>query len=281
MRCIHRILVAVKDPTALSLPAVAKATQLARALGADLELFHAIDEAVYVDMMGSSEARALQTQREERAACLQRLERIAARLRLHTKCVTVWADWDYPGYEAIIRRAQTTGADLIVAECHLGSHLAAGLRRLPDWELVRLSPVPVLLVRGPRPYHRPTILTAAVDPSHASGQWAQLDGDLLDMGTLLMKALRGKLHAVHACAHLVGGSPGEGVGELARRLHAGIVVAGSAARAGPRHLSAGNTSERLLNSLPCDLLVVKAAEFSESVPAGNHGPRMVTVLPWC
>jgi universal stress protein E len=322
MWSIHRILVAVKDPTALSLPAVAKATQLARAFDAHLELFHAIDSPVYVNMIDEGD-RALRTQVEERTEDLQRLERIASRLRLHTKNVTVSADWDDPAYEAIIRRAEATGADLIVAECHAGSHLASGVRRLSDYELVRSSPVPVLLVRLPRPYHRPTILTA-VDPSRAFAKPAELDADLLSVGTLLTKALRGRLHAAHVCVpttasdlarvtaaglpvpethafdakrrfhrllkdadiqplrrHLLGGNPRECIPRLAQRLGADIVVAGAVSRAGLQRLLIGNTSERLLNSLACDLLVVKPAQFVNRVPTECHGPRMVTVLPSC
>jgi universal stress protein E len=322
MWSIDRILVAVKDPTAPSLPAVAKATQLARAFDADLELFHAIDTPVYGDIMGD-EDRALRAQREEQAQDLQRLERIASRLRLHTKKVTVAADWDDPAYEAIIRRSEAIGADLIVAECHAGSHMASGLRRLPDYELVRLSPVPVLLVRLPRPYHRPTVLTA-VDPSRAFAKPAELDIDLLNLGTVLTKALRGKLHAAHVYVpttvgdlarataaglpvpetsafdakkrfnrllngadieplhrHLLGGNPRDCIPRLAQRLRADIVVAGAVSRAGLQRLLIGNTSERLLNSLPCDLLVVKPAEFVNRVPSGRHGPRIVTVSPSC
>jgi hypothetical protein len=42
-------LIAVKDPTAKSLPAVDKGAQLARALGAHVELFHAISTPLYID----------------------------------------------------------------------------------------------------------------------------------------------------------------------------------------------------------------------------------------
>jgi hypothetical protein len=44
MRPIRRILVAVKDPEARALPAIRKAAQLARACGAQLELFHALSK---------------------------------------------------------------------------------------------------------------------------------------------------------------------------------------------------------------------------------------------
>jgi hypothetical protein len=42
MRNIRRILVAVKDPKSKSLSAMVKAAQLARAWGAELELFHGV-----------------------------------------------------------------------------------------------------------------------------------------------------------------------------------------------------------------------------------------------
>ncbi|MBV8495463.1 MAG: universal stress protein [Gammaproteobacteria bacterium] len=197
MRDIRRILVAVKDPSPRSLPAVAKAAQLAVAVGAHLELFHAIDTSVYADTLGMSQERLGALQREERAQYLQRLERIAARVRLHGAEVSVRAEWDYPGYEAVIREAGRFGADLIVAERHPRRHIAPGLLGLADWELLRLSPMPVLLVKRARPYHRPVIL-AAVDPTHAFAKPARLDDEILAAGERFGAALRGRLHVMHA-----------------------------------------------------------------------------------
>ena len=51
MRPIRRILVAVKDPSSRSLPALRKAAQLARATGAELELFHGIADVIYIDAL--------------------------------------------------------------------------------------------------------------------------------------------------------------------------------------------------------------------------------------
>jgi universal stress protein E len=197
MGTIGRILVAVKDPAARSLPAVTKATQLACAFGAELELFHAIDSCVYADAMGVSDAHLQELEGDQRAQYQQRLGRIAARARLHGPSVSATAEWDFPVYEAIIREAVRVGADLIVAERHAGRHIAAGLLGLADWELLRLSPLPVLLVKRPRPYHRPLVL-AAVDPTHAFAKPAKLDGEILALGEMFSQALRGKLHAVHA-----------------------------------------------------------------------------------
>ena len=52
MRTVRRILVAVKEPMAKPLPAVDKAAQLARAFGADIELFHAISSPRYLGLDG-------------------------------------------------------------------------------------------------------------------------------------------------------------------------------------------------------------------------------------
>jgi universal stress protein E len=311
MRAIRRILVAVKDPGARSLPAVNKGIQLARALDAELELFHAIDSPYYTDMMGVTAERVQRMECDERSEYLQRLERIAARARLHTRRVSVAVECDYPAYEAIVRRSLKIGANLIVAECHAGRRVAQGLLRLSDWELLRLSPVPVLLVKRARPYHRPTIVMA-LDPGHAFAKPARLDAEIVQAGSAVSAGLRGRLHAVHAYPaptaarvqgaaaasaragldqalgstdigptrrHLLPGDPTAVVRDAAQRLSADIVVAGAVSRSGLKRAFIGNTAERLLDCLPCDLLVVKPVEFPSSVPRTARGPRLVAVEP--
>lgn len=305
MHPIRRILVAVKDPSAERLPAVSKAIQLARALGAELELFHAIASPVYVDMLALTESRPEEVERDELTQYRQRLERIAARARLHTASVSVAAAWDYPVYEAIVRRAAEIGADLVVAEQHPGRHHAAGVLSLADWELLRLCPVPVLLVKRSRPYHAPTVLTA-VDPDHAGGKTAQLDEAILAAGALVAGGLRGELHVVHACPpgpgaegvpaaldttlfarglrlgdvppehrHLLAGDPRDVIPQIARDVGADIVVAGALSRSGLKRLLIGNTAERLLDELSCDLLIVKPAEFACPVPSSARGVHLI------
>jgi len=307
---VRRILAAVKDPGARSLPAVNKAVQLARALGAELELFHAIDSPYYTDMLGVNTPRTQRMECDESHEYLQRLERIAARARLHGARVSVAVECDYPAYEAIVRRSLRTGADLIVAECHAGRRIAPGLLRLSDWELLRLSPVPVLLVKRTRPYHRPAILMA-LDPSHAFAKPARLDEQIVQAGIAVANGLSGRLHVVHAYPaatgrlqktsaagaragldqalrssevpasrrHLIAGDPATAVRDVARDLGAEIVVAGAVSRSGIKRVFIGNTAESLLDSLPCDLLVVKPAGFSCPVPRAVRGARLVAVEP--
>lgn len=196
MPTIRRILVAIKNPYARSFPALEKATQLARALNARLELFHAIAAPVYVDLELVDEALS-DLESTRRRQFQSRLEAIASRVREQGVVVTTTAECDFPPHEAIVRRAQRMNAGLIVAEAHAGRHRLPWLLQLTDFELLRHSPVPVLLVKTRRPWEHPAVL-AAVDPAHAFAKPSRLDDDILATGALLTRALRGSLHAVHA-----------------------------------------------------------------------------------
>jgi universal stress protein E len=196
---IRRILVAVKNPAARALPAVNKAAQIAKGLGAQLTLFHDIATPLYAEALRGRELDLKSWQREVQTARREQLEKLATRVRRHGIDVDVAADWDFPPYEAIIRKAQRIAADLVVVENHHGTgrHPARWLLAYTDWELLRLCPVPVLLVKNRRMYHRPRVL-AAIDPSHSHAKPANLDRQILRAGAQLVHALHGELHALHA-----------------------------------------------------------------------------------
>ena len=199
MQPIRRILVAIKNPAARALPAVHKAAQIAKGLNAQLTLFHDIATPLYAEAWHGRDVDVKSWQREVQTARREQLEKLAARIRKHGVDVDVAADWDYPPYEAIIRKAQRISADLVVIENHHGTgrHPARWLLSYTDWELLRLCPMPVLLVKNRRLYHRPRVL-AAIDPSHALAKPANLDRQILRAGAQLVHALRGELHALHA-----------------------------------------------------------------------------------
>ena len=199
MQPIRRILVAVKNPAARTLPAVNKAAQIAKGLGAQLTLFHDIATPLYAEALQQREGDLKSWQREIQTARREQLEKLAARVRRHGIDVDVAADWDFPPYEAIIRKAQRISADLLVVENHHGTgrHPARWLLAYTDWELLRLCPIPVLLVKNRRMYHRPRVL-AAIDPAHGRAKASNLDRQILRAGAQLVHALHGELHAVHA-----------------------------------------------------------------------------------
>jgi universal stress protein E len=223
MRAIRRILVAVKDPTAKSLPAVDKGAQLARAHGAALELFHGICTPLYVNAFGKQNPHIEDLETQWRDRLSTDLEAVAARVRKQGIEVSSCVQWDFPAHEAVLRRASRIKADLIVVERHEGRHIAASFLHLTDWELLRMSPVPVLIVKSSSPYRNPVIL-AAIDPTHAFSKPGNLDGEILKLAHSFKAAMRGTLHAVHAYVPLPPGvKPSDYLKpDLAKRLDAQV-----------------------------------------------------------
>jgi universal stress protein E len=322
MPTIRRVLVAVGALYAKSLPAVLKAAQIAQACGAQVELFHSLDAPVYADLNGLRDFSMADLERELKVRALLRLEDIADRLRQHSLTVSVYAEWDFPAYEAIVRRALHIKADLIVASGQAARHRFPSLMRLTDWELVRLSPVSVLLVKNPHPYRHPAVL-AAVDPSHAFAKPLQLDKQILAAGNLLSRALQGSLHAVHAYArvstlpdtpitpavinglerqaqraakagfdralrstriarsrrYLIARDPINGILEGVRQSRCAIIVMGAVSRTGFKRLLIGNTAERILDDLRCDVLIVKSPKFHSRVPGASRSASLLLSPP--
>ena len=98
MQPIRRILVAIKKPDARSLPALNKAAQIAKGLGAQLTLFHDIATPLYAEALQGRDVDLKSWQREVQTARREQLEKLAARVRKHGIDVDVAADWDYPPY---------------------------------------------------------------------------------------------------------------------------------------------------------------------------------------
>jgi universal stress protein E len=269
----------------------------------------------------------LQQQLQQRA--LRRLERLARSLERQGVHATVSVAWDSPAHDAIIRRALQIKADLIVASDHAGRHGLPWLR-LTDWELVRLSPMPILLVKSAKAYRRPRLLMA-LDPTHAFAKPAQLDRRILDIATSLSKVLHGTVYAVHALppipleilapgtrtaivtaealriaqqrdersakAHLeallrksgiprsrrflIAAHPINAIDTAAQRSRSAIVVMGAISRSGLKRLLIGNTAERILEVLSCDVLVVKPVGFHRRIPrAARTQPSFNPLAPF-
>jgi universal stress protein E len=300
----RRVLFAVRDPATASRSSLAKAIQVARGLGASLELFHVLTDTLIIDLSrfehDAADSLRERVEREARAP----LVRMCAIARKHGVDAECTVEWNYPPHEAIARRAEAICAELIVADRHQGAR--AFFITQTDFELLRISPVPVLLLKNTKPYRRPRVI-AAVDPSHAHAKTAKLDSHILSAAERLANGLRGSLHIAHANypsivglnvdaaavqaatqwtvpsftelqeqgrqafeefladvevprrrTHLLEGNPAKVIPKLAKELKAGIVVMGAVSRSGLERVFIGNTAERVLNSLPCDVLVVRA-----------------------
>ena len=323
MHATRRILLAVKNPDSRRQKGIDKAIAIAKRLGASIELYHAISTPVFLDLQPLTGTSLAELKREALALRQRRLEAHAA--RASGVDITCNVRWDYPPHEAIVRRAERIRADLIIAECHEGSRLKPWLMHLTDWELLRTSRVPVLLLKNTKLYQRPAIL-AAVDPAHLHAKPAGLDREIIAHGEMFASGLRGSLHAMHANypavfgltlgdpaidamslstayeeqkrkdsadfraiaakagiprrrQHVVDGDPVYGIPKVAKTMRAQIVVMGAVSRSGLKRVFIGNTAERVLHYLPCDVLVVKPPRFNTRVSKKSRGVRVIVPPP--
>ena len=297
----ERILVAVADPTAGMNKAIRRACALARSTGASIELFNAISSAM---SPGSAHSAAEQFTRYTAQQNQRQLERMANRLRREELIVSTNVQTGYPVHAAILRRVRISNADLLVIEARKHNVFARLLLTQTDFELIRHSPVPLLIVKGRAAWRSPRIL-AALDPFHSNDKPSALDAEIVGAAGTLAALVRGSVHAAHIYrplasyvadlplapistasvpaqekahrlsvrrkfyealsrygiprnrAHLVSGDPSIELPRLSRSMRAGLVVMGAVSRSGLKRIFIGNTAERVLDSLKCDVLVVK------------------------
>jgi universal stress protein E len=163
-----------------------------------------------------------------------------------------------------------------------------------DWRLARESPVPLLLVRGLRPWAGASML-AAMDVEHQDAAHLALQGNVMDYASELCQLFRSNLHVVSAYSpvalqtamaaelaaavtlhchdqcqwfqneyelserqlHLGEGPAKRLIADVARQLEVALVVLGTVARHGVAGALIGNTVEAVLDKLECDVLVLK------------------------
>jgi universal stress protein E len=191
------ILFAVRNPEAREQPGLAKAIQVARALGASLELFHALTDALIIELGQADDDALTRLRTRVEAEARKPLTRLCKVAEKHGVAANCSVSWDYRPHEAIVRRAIAIRAELVIAECHKGARTRPWFMHLTDWELLRTSPMPVLLIKSGKPYRRPRIL-AAVDPSHSHAKPLGLDEHIVSRAGEFAKELRGSLHILHA-----------------------------------------------------------------------------------
>ena len=227
----------VMDPADDEGFALSRARRLAKALAAPLELFACeFDQA----MEGSHFRVTERVEAARRARVEARhawLEAQAAPLRAEGLAVRSEAVYANPRHEAVARRALETGAAFVVMRTHYHEWLTRATLSAADWQLIRICPAPLLLVkRGEWPDDLK--LLAAVDPSHRDDRHAQLDHAILDIAERLDAALQAETWVVHcilAMASLestaalsmmpeaLGSSPEEYAGDLLQQLRASVL----------------------------------------------------------
>ena len=294
----NTILVVVDLTAGAHQPALERAAWLAKRAGGRLELF-ACDFDADLETDHITAVWNAQPGPRERLLLRRRsqLEELAAPLRKQGLTVTVDVVWDHPFELAIVKKAAAHDYWLVAKDTHHHNLIQRTLLTNVDWHLIRECPVPLLLVQDRKLAAEPNVF-AAVDPVNEHDKPAALDDRIFTFAADLSRVLRGHLHVVHSYStplgaelppaiakviaqehrvamakfldthaalggrrHLYEGLAHDCLQKAAEEHAADFVVMGAVARRGLKRLFIGSTAERVLDRLPCDLVIIKPLEF--------------------
>jgi universal stress protein E len=191
-----KILLSVPDPQTVEPHVLAKAARFARALDAELELFHSVFDPNTV--RAGRLRRVVQADVAARVKDARRhLERAADSLRDQGIRAHTSVRWDYPAYAALARQVFRHTPDLLIAESTRRARAAPVTLTYADYRVLQTCPCPVLMIKTARPY-RGSAIIAALDPPDAPGESPTLDEAILTAASVVSSALKAVLHACHA-----------------------------------------------------------------------------------
>ncbi|MDJ0879438.1 MAG: universal stress protein [Halieaceae bacterium] len=183
------------------------------------------------------------------------------------------ADWRMAAVEAAAR----SSASMIFKHYTPHSDVEREIRTTYDWTLLRLAPCPVLMIKNRRDWKNRRVL-AAVCPDASSEAHQKLNNQIISFAQRFSDAYGSEAHIISAfedlrhqprvdtiaesCGiaeefvHVVKGRPADAIRETAEDIGADLILIGTVGRSGIRGTIVGNTSERLLDHTPSDVLVL-------------------------
>ncbi len=299
----RKILVVIDPMARGEQPVVERAAWLAEKVSASLELL-ICDFDTDIDAGVVSTVWIEQPDAKKHLCEIHRnnLETLAEPLRKRGLEVTVDVSWDHPLGEAIVRKAIAVKPWLVAKDTHHHSVLRRTVLSNTDWHLIRGCPSPLLLVK-PHDISATPKVFAAVDPLHENDKPAELDERIFEVAKLVADSTGGELHVVHAFSapvglelpadvlqsiedqhrtamtafleshavteghvHLLHGPAAECLIEATTDNKADFIVMGAVSRRGLDRLFVGSTANRVLDRLPCDLLIIKPERFEPGLP---------------
>ncbi|UTW07970.1 universal stress protein [Pseudomonas benzenivorans] len=202
-------------------------------------------------------------------------------------------------HQTVIAVQQAQGCGLVIKQHLRDTRLSKNLIPSEDWKLLRYCPAPVLIVRTDTSWQGGHIL-AAIDAGNSDVDHRVLHAGIVGHAHDIAKMTGGDLHLMTAhpcpelmaadpifqvrdsikswyrqrcralqmeyavaddCLHIEEGPADSLIPAIAKRLGASLTVIGSVARSGLSGALIGNTAETVLDSLDCDVLVLKPADI--------------------
>ena len=282
-----RTIIAVIDPSEEKQISLEKALPLARKTKANI-IAYLCDYLPHEKMTKATSVReGRKTFVAERKAWLQG---IIDTLDTSDVMVEVKVEYGKFWYTAVLRAASRLRGDLIIKSTEKHSKSKRLLTKTSDYTLLRRSPCPVLLARDSQPWQQGKLLAALDLESEDEGHF-RLNSSIMHKAHFFHDLLGLDVHIVSACnpkgefAQLSaddslddGLTPAEQVGEYfdvptdhiqlidgpavdvitktAKDMSPDMIIIGTVARTGVKGILVGNTAERILDGIDCDILAI-------------------------
>jgi len=213
-----------------------------------------------------------------------------------------------PIADAVLSRAHASKPMFVMKGTHYHSDAQRGIMVDTDWQLIRICPYPIWLVKADVFEDEPVIV-ASVDPTHDHDKPAALDDEIVRMAKTIAGLTEGEVHLLHTYERLAGigdeamkvfrpvkleidkidekikeehrkalnllaekneigarfvhqlpGRTRDLLPSFVRSKNAQLVVMGALARWGFKRMIIGSTAERVMDHVPCDILIVRLSE---------------------
>jgi len=271
MTALNTLLV-VYDSTREEQPALDRAANIAETANASVHVFACIyyeEAAKSADQSG--EIRHLIAGQQAV------LEEAVAPLNARGVDVCTEVEWDRDWYHAVVRASLRHSADMVLKSSFRHSAGKRVLKKTSDWTVMRECQCPVLLV-NPREPREPRRVLAAVDINATQESYERLNEKIIQVSNHILERSGSEVHFVNAFQdfkvlpdkerlvedwgidadriHIKLGKPEKVIVERARQLDVSLVVVGNSARSGLLAAIVGNTVEKVLDKLECDVLSI-------------------------
>jgi universal stress protein E len=260
----------VYDPTREEQPALERAANIAQqAAGLNLHVFACIYSDIPKSTGKSEEVKELISRQKDL------LNSVVAPLVDKGVQVTTEVEWDQDWYQAVVRASVKSSADVVLKSSYKHTSSQRILNRTSDWTLIRECLCPVMLVKEGAKRDAPKVL-AAIDIRAGKKSYESLNQHIIGLSQRILDEKRAEVHFINAhkdlssfpdrnalirsCGvesdkiHIELGEPEDVIVEKARTLDVGLVVMGNSARSGLSALINGNTVEKVVDRLECDIL---------------------------
>jgi universal stress protein E len=259
----------VYDPTRETQPAFARASAIAQRIPVKIHVFACIHTEIPRSEGRSAHIKASLAQQK------QVLDYITAPLLAQGIDATTEVEWDKDWYQAVVRASMRNSADVVLKSSFKHRPSQRMLRKTSDWTLIRECLCPVLLVKENSSADVRKVL-AAIDIRKDNTAHQALNRHIVDFSRKVLDINNAEVHFINAfqaakgspdlkalvnyCGvdsdkiHIRPGDADDVIVSGAKNLNANLVVVGNSARSGLAARIRGNTVEKVLDRLQCDIL---------------------------